>query len=407
MSKMGRFVVETHGHISTLYDSIGDDPQPQGWTGLPMAPGDGEVEHVENVGLTLWDMECYGVDMVMLYPSMTGTTNEGLLKIVDKHPDKFRAFCADQTTKLKAEREGIPWTLDAAAQEVDDALATGRYIGIGEFVPRNWDKNHIYTFEERFEEYCVFCDMARRYKVPIAYHELQWSDFYFDPWVLLNRLTRKYQDVPFIVNHGGQSIGDYPMGDWKIRKSLQSAGRYTGRNAIPNVYLEVGTWTAEMIRMACEDPNVGPTQLLWGSDYGNVPQYLYNNTNGNSKFPSTFSNSMKRWQATPAYQSDWWGWERTQIEQLKQWVGQDEINLILGGNAAKLFKLPVPYERMFMCGRPDVFGIHWKESIPYIPIEQVMYPDEKKANAKVFEERKKNPPIFHPTAKDFENKKQS
>lgn len=401
MSKMGRFVVETHGHISTLYESVGAKAQPEGWTGLPMGPGDGEVEHVENIGLTLWDMDCYGVDMVMLYPSMIGTTNEGLLDIVDKHPDKFRAFCADQTTKLKAQRDGIPWTIDAAAREIDDCLATGRYIGIGEFVPRNWDKDHIYTFEERFNEYCIFCEIAQKYKVPLAYHEVQWSDFYFDPWVLLNRLTKKYPDVQFIVNHGGQSIGDYPMGDWKIRKSLQSAGRYTGRNAMPNVFLEVGTWTAEMIRMACEDPNVGPTQLLWGSDYGNVPQYLVNNTNGSSKFPSTFSNSMKRWPATPAYQSDWWGWERTQIEQLKHWVGQDEVNLILGGNAAKLFKLPVPYERMFMCGRPDVYGIHWEESIPFIPMDQIMYPDEKAANAKILEERKKNPPVFHPTSKDF------
>ena len=399
MSKMGRFVVETHGHISTLYDSIGDNPQPEGWTGLPMAPGDGEVEHVENLGLTLWDMDCYGVDMVLLYPSMIGTTNEGLLAIVDKHPDKFRAFCADQSTKLKCHREGIPWTIDAAAEEIDAALSTGRYIGIGEFVPRLWDPNYVYTFEKRFEEYCIFCELAEKYKVPLAYHELQWDDFYFDPWVLLNKLTEKFPDVKFIVNHGGQSIGDYTMNDWRVRKSLKSAGRYTGRGCDPNVYLEVGTWTAEWIRMAVEDPNVGPTQLLWGSDYGNVPQYLTTNPNRDGKTARSYSTSMKRWPATPAYQSDWWGWERTQIEQLKQWVGQDEVNLILGGNAAKVFKLPVPYERMFLCGRPDINGIYWKESIPYIPIDQVMYPDEKAANKAIFEERAKNPPVWHGTGK--------
>jgi len=37
--------------------------------------------------------------------------------------------------------------------------------------------------------------------------------------------------------------------------------------------------------------------------------------------------------------------------------------------------LPVPHERMFLSGRPDVFGIHWEESVPYIPREQVRYPD--------------------------------
>ena len=30
MGKMGRFVVETHGHITTLYDSVGDNPLPRG-----------------------------------------------------------------------------------------------------------------------------------------------------------------------------------------------------------------------------------------------------------------------------------------------------------------------------------------------------------------------------------------
>ena len=65
-----------------------------------------------------------------------------------------------------------------------------------------------------------------------------------------------------------------------------------------------------------------------------------------------------------------------QIRKLKEWVTQDEINLILGGNAAKIFKLPVPYERMFLSGRPDVFGIYWDESVPYIPDEQIINKDK-------------------------------
>jgi hypothetical protein len=34
---------------------------------------------------------------------------------------------------------------------------------------------------------------------------------------------------------------------------------------------------------------------------------------------------------------------------------KDDINLILGGTAAKLYKLPVPYPRMFPEGQPDIF----------------------------------------------------
>jgi hypothetical protein len=56
-------------------------------------------------------------------------------------------------------------------------------------------------------------------------------------------------------------------------------------------------------------------------------------------------------------------------------VTQDEINLILGGNAAKVYRLPVPFERMFPEGRPDLWGIYWKKSIPFIPKDQVQHPD--------------------------------
>lgn len=394
MPKMGRFVVETHGHISTLYDSVGPDKSPPGWTGLPMAPGSGQVESVDNTGLTLWDMECYGVDMVMLYPSMIGTTNESQLALVEKYPEKFRAFCADQKTKLKCHLEGIEWKVEDAAEEIEKALQTGKYVGIGEFVPRSWDKSKIYRFDERFAEYSIFMDLGRKYNVPVAFHDVMWNDFEWNPWTLLGRVASQYPDVKIIVNHGGHSIGSYILDDTNIRKSLQVAGRYTNRGE-SNIFLEVGTWNAEQMRMAIEDPNVGPTQLLWGSDYGHVPQYLTVGPGRRGMFPEAFSTAMKRWPAVPTYQSDWWGWEVAQIERLKQWVGQDEINLILGGNAAKLFRLPVPYERMFLDGRPDIYGIYWEESVPFIPIEQVMYPDDKEANRKLLEERKKNPPQWH------------
>ncbi|MDR1246289.1 MAG: amidohydrolase family protein [Clostridiales Family XIII bacterium] len=392
---LGRFVVETHGHISTLYEAAGQEKFPKGWDGLPMAPGSGEVESVDNTGLTLWDMERYGVDMVLLYPSMIGTTNESQLALVDKYPDKFRAFCADQKTKLNAHRDGKPWKLQDAADEIEAALKTGRYIGIGEFIPLDWDRvNSYYRFDERFEEYCVFMDLARKYNVPAAFHDVMWGFFEWDPWVLLGKVATKYPDVPIIVNHGGHSIGSYTMGDFNIRKSLRIAGMPSIRDTA-NVYLEVGTWTAEMMYMAITDPNVGPTQLLWGSDYGNVPQYLTVDLRRSGNVPTSYSTSMKKWWPTPFYQCDWWGWEAKQIDRLKEWVEQDQINLILGGNAAKIFKLPVPYERMFLSGRPDVNGIHWKESVPYIPMDQVMYPDDKMYNKDLLEERRKNPPDWH------------
>ena len=112
--------------------------------------------------------------------------------------------------------------------------------------------------------------------------------------------------------------------------------------------------------------------MLWGSDYGNVPQYIVAQP---GKQPSSFSTAMKRWPPVPGYQVDWWGWGLHQIDRLRDYVTQDEINLILGGNAARLWKLPVPHARMFMEGRPDYSGIHWQETMPFIPEDQIINPD--------------------------------
>ena len=102
MHYAARFVVETHAHITTLYQPGGT---PKGrWRELANAPEDGEVEYFDNSALCLYDMERYGVDMCLLKPSMIGTTNEGQAELVDRYPDKFRAFCADQTTKQKTAR---------------------------------------------------------------------------------------------------------------------------------------------------------------------------------------------------------------------------------------------------------------------------------------------------------------
>ena len=151
-----------------------------------------------------------------------------------------------------------------------------------------------------------------------------------------------------------------------IRKACAVAGRGE------NVYLETGTWTAEYFEIALKDPNVGAIQLIWGGDYGQCPQYINAHP---GQVPSSYSTMMKRW-PIPSYQNDWWGWSLHQIHKIRDWVTQDEINLILGGNAARIFKLPVPFERMFPEGRPDLWGIHWEKSIPFIPRNQLTNPDK-------------------------------
>lgn len=366
MRSEARFVVDTHAHITTIYQPEGEKSllppeRVKGWSGL------GEmVQHLDNSPLCIWDMDRYGVDMCLLKPSMPGTTNEGQAELVAKHPDKFRAFCSNQTQLMKMKKGEAKWNLDDAADEVDKALQTGNFIGIGEFVPKNPDPEHEYTMKERLDEYRVFCELARKYDVTIDYHDFVY-DYPFDHIKLLNRIAREFRDVRIVYCHSGYSIGYHHKGEQAIKEACQVAAMNR------NIYLETGNWVTDFFKIPLSDPNIGPTRLIWGGDYGHVPQYIVTNPGGD---PPSYANVISHWPNVPYYQIDWWGWAIEQIRGLKKEVTQDVINLIMGGNAAKIFKLPVPYERMFLSGRPDVFGMYWDESVPYIPDEQIINKDE-------------------------------
>ena len=358
-----RLVIETHAHLTTLYkDKEG---------ARVIHPQITEVETCDNSALCLYDMERYGVDMCFLKPSATGTTNESQAALVDKYPDKFRAFCCDQNCKIKISRGEAEYNLDDAAEEVEAALKTGKFIGIGEGAPRDMWPTKVYTFEERLNEYRTFMELARKYGVTMDFHEFAW-DYEWDSYKLLARIAREYPDVSIILNHGGYSIGAYVQGADNIKKACVVVGESVARGG-SNIYLETGTWPAEYFGIALKDPNVGVTQLIWGGDYGNVPQYIVTNPGGD---PPSFASPIRKWPWVLPYQTDWWGWSLHQIRKIKDWVTQDEINLILGGNAARIFRLPVPYERMFLSGRPDIWGMDWEKSVPFIPREQVVNPDK-------------------------------
>jgi predicted TIM-barrel fold metal-dependent hydrolase len=373
-----RFVVDTHAHITTLYKPKGMKESwdlPEGWTGLGA-----ELEPFDNSAFTLYDMGRYGVDMCVLKPSIIGTTNTMQAMLVDKYPDKFRALCSDQKQKLKVFREKCDWSLDVAVEEVEEALKTGKFVGIGEFVPgcMGLVPRRTYTFRQRLDEFRKFMELAAKYDVTIDFHE-----FSRTPWggpgsVLLSAVATEYPDVSIIFCHGGRGSA----------AAVEVAAGATGRN----VYLECGSWPAENFKAALTKPNVGATQLIWGHDYGNVPQVIIKQDRSGQNpisYPRfSFSRRQasggqpgsqlyERWPGVPSYQTDFWGWSLHQIHRLKDWnwVTQDEVNLILGGNAAKIFKLQVPFERMFPEGRSDLFGSYWEKSVPFIPRDQVKNPD--------------------------------
>ncbi len=342
------------------------------WTGMS-----GEIEPFDNSPLTIYDMERYGVDMCITKPSQIGMLNEMGAALVDKYPDKFGACCSDQTLKLKVWRGEAEWSLEAAIEEIDAALKTGKYVGIGEFLPKPITSKSVevaggqvasgdYTFRERLGHIRRFCDLAAKHDVTIDFHESsgrQWGGGTYGGYGLLSKIAAEYPDVSIIICHGG---GHTEAG---IKAACSAAGR-------ENVYLECGDWPAEYFEIALKNPNIGVTQVIWGHDYGNVPQYITAHP-GEEYHPSSYPTlRMRKWPLVPSYQTDFWGWSLHQIHKIRDWVTQDEINLIMGGNAAKIFKLPVPHPRMFPEGRPDLWGIHWEKSIPFLPAEQIQNPDK-------------------------------
>ena len=349
MSYAARFIVETHAHISTIYT-----PVP---TVNPNWPGEAEV--YDNSEMCLYDMDRYGVDITFMKPpSQLGPTNAFHAAMVAAHPDKFRAFCLDQETKLKVAHGEAEWDIRASAAEIEEALDTGNFIGIGEFVPRDWHPRKVYTLEERLGEWRVFMDLARKYKVTIDYHEFS-GGFEWDHWKLLRRLAGEYPDVPIVVSHAGHSVGSYSDGDQELPKVLRIVGG-NWRGGKNNIYLETGSWPTEYFKIALQDPNVGVTQLVWGGDYGSR-QYMLRPFDRNGPAYATF---MPKWKMEAPYQVDWWGTSLHRVDQVKDFATQDEINLILGGNAARIWDLmtALPHDRMFMNGRPDVWGVRWEDS---------------------------------------------
>ena len=256
-------------------------------------------------------------------------------------------------------------------------VCLGESLGIGEFLPKPITSKSVevaggqvasgdYTFRERLGHIRRFCDLAAKHDVTIDFHESsgrQWGGGTYGGYGLLSKIAAEYSDVPVIICHGG---GHTEAG---IKAACSAAGR-------ENVYLECGDWPAEYFEIALKNPNIGITQVIWGHDYGNVPQYITAHP-GEKYHPASYPTlRMRKFPLVPTYQTDFWGWSLHQIHKIRDWVTQDEINLILGGNAAKIFKLSVPHPRMFPEGRPDIWGIHWEKSIPFLPTDQIQNPDK-------------------------------
>jgi predicted TIM-barrel fold metal-dependent hydrolase len=347
--KLGRFIVDTHVH-SQRHATGAAMKGSKDYAMLSTVMG--EVDAYDNSARLIYDMDCYGVDMCIVEPAF-GMSNEIDVEQMKKYPQRFacNAQAGTKHTRDRVARGEIKWSLQAALDELEALLKTGNYVGIGEGMPRarlggmedkSEGKYPEYTDELTLvKEMMEVCDLARKYKVPVRYHSglpggyaISYHGFptTFNPlWA--HDLAIAFPDVPLILEHSGIE------GGWWEHFYEQCLHVAAGHK---NVFLETGRWWTDLYYKALQDPGVGPEKLIWGTDWGaSLPVYQY---------PAPGSHGYTRQnvkEGIPRHQVDIWGWSLRQIARLD--ITQDDMNLILGGNAVRLYNLRTPggLTRMF------------------------------------------------------------
>lgn len=342
--KLGRFIVDTHVHSQRHAAGAAlKGSKDYGDLGRVMH----QIEAYDNSARLLYDMANYGVDMCVIEPAF-GMTNETNVAQTKKYPDKFVCNCQALKTKNRAQNGEIEWTIEAACEELDELLSTGNYVGVGESVPRyepnkNKPTDHPVIFDERtmVNNMMMVMDVCRKHKVPFRYHSGTpggyGTPYHVNPgtynalWA--HTLAVTYPDVPIILEHAGIEGGWW---EYFYEQSLHVAAGHK------NIYLETGRFWTELYYKALTDPSVGPEKLIWGTDWGaSLP--VYSNV---GRYPAGYTRQNVK-TGIPSHQVDIWGWSLRQLAALD--ISQDDLNLILGGNAVRLYNLRTPggLTRMF------------------------------------------------------------
>jgi predicted TIM-barrel fold metal-dependent hydrolase len=353
--KLGRFVVDTHVHAQRFAagKAVREYTQQPGLR--PGAQARGKWEQLSDVmrnnmlpydisARLISDMECYGIDMCVLLPAFS-MTDELNRQIVERYPDRFVAECDGSDYTQKAMRGEIKWSIEGICEELDRLLSTGAFVGIGETspcVPVPWDLYHPPSQEQVITNMLAILEVARKHKVPARVHtgcpmgyDLPYTSnnsgpINYNP-LLVHDLASAFPDVPIIFAHGG-------LQGWWSEKLQEDCLQVAAAHS--NVYLETGLWWTELYERALVDPNIGPEKLIWGTDWG--ASMGFHSQPG--RYPPSYPVQLRS-KGPVTYQVDFWGWSLREVGRLR--IPQDDLNLILGGNAAFLYHLPVKHTRLF------------------------------------------------------------
>ena len=312
----------------------------QAYVQRPIDHGPEVVDLSETV---LYHMDRYGVDMAVIKVSV-GYSNEFNADMVKKHPGRFIALCNDSQTQAKAQKGEIKWNIKDAAAEIDKYLSTGLYKGIGEGMARDrTPRKKLVSWDERLDQICEVMELARKYKVPVNIHvglpiglmsiDLARSRAHDEVCdngnpLLTHEVASMYPDVPIIMSHGGVELSGYFLQDYERALNVCASHK--------NVFLETGQWWAELYDKPLRDPNIGAKKLVWGCAFGEplTQQWMPD------QIPQTY-NCMNIYEERPyQHQPDIYGWSLRELGRLN--IPQDDLNLIMGGNAAWVYNIDVP-----------------------------------------------------------------
>ena len=355
--RLGRFVVETHCHgqrhavrVQETGDATYSEIASQMGAAVPAdeASDDDPIIVYDNSDRVLFDMEQYEVDMCVLLPGF-GMTNEINRQIMEDNPGKFVAAAAPVQMRKAATRGDEEWDWGKACEELDEWLQVDGFRMIGEGMPYDPAREEPIPWPERKDELRQVFDVAVEHDVPVRWHTGYVSGYggssgtasvfdlypdWSDP-TLASQMKAEYPEVPIIFDHGGMQA------TWRehhVDQCCQVAGTFD------DIYLEIGLYWKELMKKPMNDPNISIEQLLWGNDWGaSMPQH-----HQPGEYPQMYWDQITD-RGLPAHQVDYWGASQRQLFKYAQETDlpQDDLNLIAGGNAVRLFDLEVPHTRLF------------------------------------------------------------
>ena len=123
-------------------------------------------------------------------------------------------------------------------------------------------------------------------------------------------IAAAFPDVTLIFDHGGVQAG------WWERFYEECLAVIAAND---NVYVETGLWWRELYEKPLMDPNIGPSKLLWGTDWGASMQ-IYSQP---GRYPPSYAVQL-RGEGIPHYQVDYWGWSLRELTSVRIVPGRHE-----------------------------------------------------------------------------------